>query len=107
MKLWHKNLEGRFDSFPSHQQIIMVCNELNRAQNQRQDPAEYQNCLERALELMGFLIADHKWQGKLKEVLRGRDIVAQYYLEPPQSTARLQRVLLQLDIEASRLLIKA
>jgi hypothetical protein len=105
MNLWHKNLEDRFASFPSHQQIIMVCTELNRAHNLQDNSAEYKNCLERALELMDFLISDPKWQRKLTEVLRGRDVIARYYLAPPQPTMTLQRTLLQLDVEASRLLI--
>ena len=35
-------------------QLLMVCNELNRAMNAKSDEKEYKDCLERALELFGF-----------------------------------------------------
>ena len=103
MKLWHKQLEGRFSTFPAEQQLLMVCNELNRAHHQLDDTREYRNCLKRSLELMDFLISDRKWQPKLKEILRAREVIAQYYLLPPRDTKSLQRQLIQLNRDAWRM----
>ena len=103
MTLWHKQLEQRFSDFPPHQQIIMVCNELNRARFFLKDIVEYKNCLERALELMDFIIDDEKWMPKIKEILRARGIIAQYYLQPPRETGLLQQQLIQLDTQAWRM----
>ncbi len=105
--IWHKNLEHRFAEFPSYQQIIMVTNELNRANHLSHDLTEYKCCLERALELLDFIIDDReKWQSKYRELLRARRYLAQRYLQSNifEDTSIIQRTLHQLDPEASRLL---
>ena len=107
MTLWHKNLESRFSALPSHQQIIMVANELNRANHFEHNPAEYKACLERALELMDFIIDDRaKWGGKYRELLRARRFLANQYINAGifSETSLLQRTLLQLDPTASSML---
>ena len=104
MTLWHKTLQLRFTDFTQAQQILMVCNELNRAQNCRDDSVEYKNSLERALELLDFTIADRRWLLKLNELTRARSVLAQAYLEKPGQTDQLQRMLLQLDCEAWKML---
>lgn len=79
----------------------MVANELNRAQNMQAVPQEYKNALERALELIDFISADPRWRNKLKELRRGREVMAAFYMNPVcQNTSVLQRCLLQLDSEA-------
>ena len=83
---------------------MMVCNELNRAQNQKKNESEYHNSLERALELMDFIYTDKRWQKKLFELTRARSVLAQAYLEKPGPTDKLQRMLLQLDCEAWKML---
>jgi len=106
--IWHKQLEQRFGSLPAHQQIIMVANELNRSRKQQDNPGEYRNCLERALELMDFIIDDRsKWGGKYRELLRSRYFLAQLYLNADHyvDTAVFQRTLIQMNPTASRLLI--
>ncbi len=106
MKIWHKHLEHRFSSFPSHQQIIMVANELNRADNQENNTIEYKACLERALELLDFTIDDRdKWGNKYRELLRARRYLAGLYIHAATfvKTDVLHRTLIQLDPEATRL----
>ena len=76
MTIWHNSLEQRFSAFPIHQQILMVCNELNRAENLRDDNVEYKRCMERSLELLDYFMADKKGH-LLKESLRIRDIIAE------------------------------
>ncbi len=101
MPVWHKNLRGRFHTFPQYQQIIMVANELNRAQNMITVPLEYHNALERALELTDFLSADERWKPKLKELRRAREIMAMFYDNPtPTDTRVLQKCFVQLDASA-------
>jgi len=105
--IWHKHLESRFSSLPSFQQIIMVTNELNRANHHRENPAEYKACLERALELLDFIIDDHgKWQSKYRELLRARRYLAQRYIKSDiyEDTSILQQTLHQMDPEAYKLL---
>ena len=105
--IWHKHLEHRFAKLPSHQQIIMVTNELNRANNHRENLVEYKACLERGLELLDFIIDDsEKWRSKYRELLRARRYLAQRYLHSDiyEDTSVIQRTLHQLDPEASRLL---
>ena len=97
MKIWHKSLESRFGSFPVHQQLLMVCNELNRAMNAKSDEKEYKDCLERALELLDFSITSGFWQGSYKELLRGRDQIA-------KDTNDLQKMLISLNPAAFQLI---
>ncbi len=108
MTLWHKNLESRFSALPSHQQIIMVANELNRANHHQHNLPEYKASLERALELMDFIIDDKiKWGRKYRELLRARRFLACQYLNAEifSETSLLQRTLIQLDPVASSMLI--
>ena len=99
MTIWHNSLEHRFSSFPIHQQILMVCNELNRATNLRDDSVEYKRCLERSLELLDYFIADKK-SHLLRESLRIRDFIAEAYISTPKNTRKIQSILLQMNPEA-------
>lgn len=104
MTLWHKHLEERFSTFPLYQKILMVCNELNRANHHLDDRNEYKNCMERSLELLDFLIDGSVRHNRLKEILRARGVVGWYYLHTPRDTRLLQRQLIQLEPRAWRLL---
>ena len=96
MTAWHNSLEHRFSSFPIHQQILMVCNELNRAENLRDDNVEYKRCMERSLELLDYFMADKKGH-LLRESLRIRDIIAEAYISTPKNTKKIQSLLLQIN----------
>ena len=96
MTNWHNSLERRFFAFPTHQQIFMVCNELNRATNLRDDSVEYKLCLERSLELLDYFMADKRGH-LLRESLRIRDIIAEAYLSSPKNTKKIQSLLLQMN----------
>ena len=97
MTTWHKNLKKRFNNFDLFQHILLICNELNRAGNLIDDRNEYNACIERALELMDFSIQSGKWKGKLKEILRARDQIAEYYISIPKNTENLQKMLILLN----------
>lgn len=100
MKIWHKNLQHRFGDFPLHQQILMICNELNRAENFLGDESEYKMCIERALELIDFSIQSKRWNGKYKEILRARDVIAKLYIAKPEKTLDLQKALISLNTKS-------
>ncbi len=104
MPLWHKTMQDRFPSLPPYQQILLVANELNRAQNMLGVPKEYFNALERALELTDFISADRRWSHKLGELRRVREMMAMLYDNPaPSPTVLLQKCLVQLDTHAWKL----
>ncbi len=106
MTRWHASLAGRFGAFPKHQQILMVANELNRASNLRDNAREYAHALERALELLDLLCADPRWKPALRELRRGREVLAALYLNPqPLLLPILQRTLIQLDAQAWKMLL--
>ena len=96
MTIWHNSLEQRFSAFPIHQQILMVCNELNRAENLRDDSVEYKRCMERSLELLDYFMVDKKGH-LLRESLRIRDIIAEAYISTPKNTRKIQSILLQMN----------
>lgn len=95
--IWHPTLENRWQALPEHQQVLMICNELNRAENFQSDSREYKNALERALELMDFTIDDPRTRPRMREILRARQSIASFYVDPvPHGTKDLQRALMQL-----------
>ncbi|HDY75431.1 MAG TPA: hypothetical protein ENH49_02790 [Candidatus Marinimicrobia bacterium] len=96
MTTWHKSLELRFSTFPVHQQILMICNELNRAANLQDDGEEYKRCMERSLELLDYFITDKNGH-LLWESLRIRDIIAEAYISAPKATKTIQSTLLQMN----------
>jgi hypothetical protein len=105
MTRWHAGLAPRFASLPMHQQLLMAVNELNRAHNMQNVPAEYNKALERALELIDMLSLDARWKPALRELRRGRELVAQLYAAPtPASTLTLQKTFVQLNSTAFKLL---
>ena len=101
MPVWHTTLRDRFSSLPQFQQLLMVANELNRAENMNKVAPEYKNALERALELTDFMSADKRWLHKLGELRRARELMAELYNDPaPGDTRLLQKCMIQLDPEA-------
>ncbi len=97
MAIWHTSLVDRFPGFPKHQQLLMVCNELRRANAQQKRPDYYKKHLELALELMDFLIDDRKqWSYAYRELMRAREVLAEYYISAPNSTDSLVRTLISL-----------
>jgi len=102
MTTWHASLEQRMTKFSRDRQLFMIANELNRAHHQDSNAREYKNSLERALELFDYHIQTLTQANLLKENLRLRNLIADYYLQPYQSTLPLQKALVQLDPKAWR-----
>jgi len=105
MSRWHKDLAGRFNTFPKSQQLLMAANELNRAKNLICNPREYKNALERALELVDLCSQDPRWRPALRELRRSREVIAwHYHAETPEPLDVLIRSFIQLDQEAWKML---
>ncbi|MDO9548806.1 MAG: hypothetical protein Q7J65_07595 [Candidatus Marinimicrobia bacterium] len=104
MPVYHKTLLDRFGTFPQAQQILMICNELNRAESQVERFDYYQHHIILAMELMDFLIRDKKWQPKYKEILRAREMLGQYYLSSDKDLKNYTDNLIKLSPEAFRML---
>jgi hypothetical protein len=99
--LWHKTLQNRWGAIPLYQQILMIANEMNRAENIKKDTREYKNALERVLELMDFSIDGPQVRPMLKEFLRAREQVAALYIGRTSSPLPvIQKGLIQLSPEA-------
>ena len=80
----HKSLSlEKWSKYTAGQQILMIGNELNRAINLLKNDMlpEVKNCYERAMELTDLTSADTKWKGRLKELRRFREVLADLYLE--------------------------
>jgi hypothetical protein len=86
MKLkYHKTLtEQKWASFPFYKQILMIANELNRANYwiKNNDVSEVKLCYERALELVYLTITTLNERRRLKELLRFKEILASFYIKP-------------------------
>jgi len=79
MKVAHKDLaSGRWAEMPFYEQMANVGSEVERAISWRKkgNPEYSYKALERALELLDFTIKDVEGRGKLKELLRLREFMA-------------------------------
>lgn len=104
MPIYHPSLVQRFVNFPPEQQLLMIGNELNRATNQHERPDYYHKHLVLAMELMDLCIRDPKWQLKLRELLRARELMGKYYLSGSQNLQQFTDNLIKLSPQAYRLL---
>ena len=97
----------RWNSFPIFQQILMISNELNRSVNclKKNDTENSRNALERAMELTDLTIEDPKWDKRLKELLRFRELLGMLYSKPEiHFNSLLQNTFIQLNPEAMNIL---
>lgn len=79
--IYHKDLaEGRWNNFPFFEQMANVGSEVERAINWRSKDSEYARlALERMLELLDLTIDDPKNKKGLVELLRLREVLADYF----------------------------
>jgi hypothetical protein len=81
---FHKNLTlEKWQKFPKETQILNIASEFSRAKHWlgKKDKDEVLNCLDRAFELIDLTVNDFKWGDSLKELLRFRDILAEFYIK--------------------------
>lgn len=82
MNIQHKNLAaGRWNSLSFCEQMANVGSEVERAIKWREKRnAQYSHmAFERALELLDLTVADEKNRKRLKELLRLREMLADYF----------------------------
>jgi hypothetical protein len=82
---YHKNLTTeKWFSYPGFQQLLMIANELNRAQNAlgKGDTENAIHAWERAFELTDLTVADLKNTRKVKELLRFREVLGEIFISP-------------------------
>ncbi|MCG2700842.1 MAG: hypothetical protein V1825_04290 [Candidatus Falkowbacteria bacterium] len=82
MTIQHKQLaESRWRELPFFSQMANIGSETERAIKWRKkENAEYaEKAFERALELFDLTVADKKNQKRLKEILRAREMFADYF----------------------------
>lgn len=72
----HANLAaGRWFELSLKEQLGNVGSEVNRALRFKdKDMTAFDNAVERALELLDLTISDVRWRGRLKELLRAREM---------------------------------
>ena len=79
---YHKNLTlERWQKFTLIEQLANIGAGVSRALSwkKRGEEGKSQRALERGLELFDLTIQDLRWQKRLKEILRTREIVCDYF----------------------------
>ena len=102
--IYHKTLSSeKWYSYSRHQQLLMIANELNRAQNSliKNDPDNAVHAWERAFELTDLTISDTKNERWLKELLRFRELAGEVFvtLEPEKNKMLIEGII-SLDTQA-------
>ena len=77
MAIQHKNLAaGQWQKLSLMEQMGNIGSEIGRALNWRdKDQKSYENAIDRALELLDLTISDPRWQNRLKEIVRTRELL--------------------------------
>ena len=106
--VFHKNMTAeKWFAYQSFQQLLMIANELNRAQNAlEKGDATYAICAwERAFELTDLTVEDKKNERMLKELLRFREMLGETFVTLDKELNRsLMKEVIRLDPEAYRLI---
>lgn len=107
---YHKTLtKDKWASFPFSKQILMIANELNRANKwiEKEDFNESRHCYERAFEILYLTIEVLKDKRKLREILRFKEVLAGLYNERTptlKENKNLLKVLILLDKDSFSIL---
>jgi hypothetical protein len=107
---YHKTLtKDKWAAYPFYKQILMIANELNRANNwiKNNDPVETRNCYDRAFELLYLTIGNLTARTKLKELVRFKEMLAKNYSAENvslQDNTALLKVLITFDPQSYSML---
>lgn len=76
MSIQHQDLAaGRWQTFSLAEQLGNVGSEVSRVLKWRgKDEKLFNGAVDRALELFDLTISDPRWRGRLKEIVRAREI---------------------------------
>jgi len=76
MKHWYDSLKDRYKELSPDVQILNMASDLQKAKNlMASNKQSAVNHLFRAIILLDYIINDPKWVGKLKELLRLREVI--------------------------------
>ena len=95
------------ESFNTDKQVLMIANEMNRANNwiEKQDYEKVKPCYERALELIDLTVICSVNLSFKKELLRFRELLGLHYINNDNFTDDgLYQVLLSLNVNSFNLL---
>lgn len=97
----------RWSAFTLDQQILMICNEMNRGKRSIElgDRAELKRSYERVLRLVDLTLEVQERRGLRRELLLWRGLIAEMYVQPepdPAEHAAAFRALLLLTPEAAK-----
>ena len=99
--VFHKNMTiEKWSSFPRMQQLLMIANELNRAQNalEKGDTENAIHAWERAFELTDLTVEDKKNGRLLRELIRFREMMGENFISHDAFLNKaLMNGLIQLD----------
>jgi len=82
MEYQHKSLaSGRWQEFSLVEQLANIGSEISRALSWKTkgDKEKSEKAMERGLELFDLTIGDNRWQHRLKEIARMREVVCDYF----------------------------
>jgi len=82
MPYLHKDLaSGRWQEFSLVEQFANIGSEISRALSWKTkgDKEKSEKAMERGLELFDLTIADERWQHRLKEITRMREVICDYF----------------------------
>lgn len=111
MNKYHPNLTlAKWSARPKATQILNIAAEFSRSKHwlDKNDYSEAKNCLNRAFELIDLTIADCKWRMGLKELLRFRELLADFYIRADKNLdyfKKLFRVWLNFDAQSAKVKI--
>lgn len=82
MNLFHKELVDRWNTFSIFEQMANIGAEVGRAINWRKKKNDEmsRNAFYRSLELIDFTVEDKKNKNSLGELLRMREVLADYFI---------------------------
>lgn len=77
----HNLVNGRWHTLSYMQQLGNIGSEVERSlkAHEKGDAERFRNAFDRALELIDLTIADFRWQKRLKELLRTREMMCDYF----------------------------
>lgn len=82
---------GRWGSLSLCEQLANVGSEVGRAGRwKKKDPRLSEKALDRALELLDLTIADPRWKGRLKEIVRTREVLCDAWSGGKQHATSLE-----------------
>jgi hypothetical protein len=108
MAYLHQDLaSGRWQKFSLVEQLANIGAEIGRALSwkARGDEEKSRKALERGFELFDLTIADPRWRGRLKEIVRAREVVGDYFFgknEYQSTPESLEKYFLQFAIAARK-----